>query len=93
MGVMMRYLGVLILWLTLLTQVLSSVDLTLEPGQTGSAVVEAVTNMIQEACQLFTDDRQMLRRIAYVESEDGDQVGSQLGGIWRVSVYSLIKNP
>ena len=78
----------LVLGLTMSKSVYATVDLTLVSGETGSSVVEAVTDKIQEACQvLFSDDRQMLRRIAYVESKDGEQAGQRKvsGGIWRVS--------
>ncbi|KAH3785095.1 uncharacterized protein LOC127840958 isoform X2 [Dreissena polymorpha] len=62
-------------------------DLTRQPNAYGPEVVEAVVNIIRESC-LFADDRRFLRRLAYVESQDGTaprtfQSGNY-GGIWQV---------
>ena len=62
------------------------VDLTIEDGATGSDVVRASVAKI-ESSGLFLSDKRLLRRIAYVESRDGDILPSQsVGGIWRVPV-------
>jgi hypothetical protein len=65
-------------------------DLTTTDRATGSAVVEAVVDLIHQSC-IFDDDRLLLRRIAYVETQDGIAdntfiyAGSDFyGGIWQV---------
>ena len=61
------------------------VDRTLEREATGADVVRAVSNRIQA---VFGDDRQFLRRIAFVESKDGTDSNTYRsgyhGGIWQV---------
>ena len=61
------------------------VDLTREPGASGTDVVRAVVNRIQA---VFGADNQFLRRIAYVESRDGTDLDTYRsgyhGGIWQV---------
>ena len=69
-----------------------SIDLTRVPNANGAEVVEAVVNIIRESC-LFADDKRFLRRLAYVESEDGlapktYRVGYN-GGIWQVHTQSF----
>jgi len=61
------------------------VDLTVRENATGSAVVDAVVDLITQSC-LFDNDRLMLRRIAYVETKDGasNRTFTQGGGIWQV---------
>ena len=39
---------------------------------------------------MFPNDHGFLRRIAYVETKDGQQGGAVLGGIWKVSEDMLI---
>ena len=62
------------------------VDRTLVPGASGAAVVRATVNKIQDV--FGTDDHQFLRRIAFVESEDGNDRDTYRsgyhGGIWQV---------
>ena len=72
----------------LLVGVSLSADLTRVERSSGPEVVEAVVNIIRESC-LFADDKRFLRRLAYVESEDGMlpktyRTGYN-GGIWQVS--------
>lgn len=58
------------------------VDKTLQEGSSGSNVVRAVVNKIQNA---FGTDYQFLRRVAFVETRDGTEPGAYLyGGIWQV---------
>ena len=61
------------------------VDRTLVPGASGAAVVRATVNKIQD---VFGDDHQFLRRIAFVESKDGTDKNTYRpgyhGGIWQV---------
>ena len=63
-------------------------DLTRQPNMFGPEVVEAVVNIIRESC-LFADDKRFLRRLAYVESQDGSAPNTFRkgydGGIWQVS--------
>ena len=56
----------------------------LTPGETGPAVVEATTEMINLKC-IFDDDQFFMRRLASVESNDGLTNNGTGGGIWRVS--------
>ena len=46
-------------------------DLTIQEKAKGPDVVEAVIDIINQPC-VFSDDRQMLRRIAKVETDDGN---------------------
>ncbi len=64
-------------------------DLRFTARATGAEVVNAVVNSIQES-GIFPDDNKLLRRIAYVVSQDGAKEGTfQLRrrryGIWQVS--------
>ena len=59
----------------IITQVLAfcacqSVDLTIVPESSGTAVVFASVSRIQLA-NIFPDDNRLLRRVAYVETRDG----------------------
>ena len=68
--------------------VVGAVDMTVSEDATGSAVVDAVVDKITQSC-VFGNDRLMLRRIAYAETEDGTAAGVNLarGGIWQVGIY------
>lgn len=70
-----------------LTAVSAATDTTRQPNSYGTAVVEAVVNIIRQSC-LFADDRRFLRRLAYVESQDGTGANTfrtgYYGGIWQV---------
>lgn len=59
------------------------VDDTLSTEATGENVVTTAANKIRNS-GIFGDDHQFLRRMAKVESDDGVNIGSQMGGIWRV---------
>ena len=65
-----------------------SVDLTRVAGSTGAAVVRAAVDLIQQS-GVFPDDRSFLRRLAYVESRDGEHPDTfrdgYYGGIWQVN--------
>ena len=63
-----------------------AVDDTLREGADGSAVVRAVIGRIEDT-NIFPNDNQLLRRIAYVESKDGTDNtyrNGYYGGIWQV---------
>ena len=64
-------------------------DSTRVPESSGSAVVQATVALIQNA-NIFPDDRQLLRRIAWVESKDGTDSRTYRqgyhGGIWQVDI-------
>jgi len=67
-------------------------DLTIVEKEKGADVVEAVIDILDQSC-MFDNDRQMLRRIAKVETDDGEASDTfvvddadYFGGIWRVSV-------
>ena len=63
----------------------AAVDLTVTEKATGSAVVNAVVDIISQSC-VFDNDRLMLRRIAYAETRDGtaSYTFTNGGGIWQV---------
>ena len=59
-------------------------------GSTGPEVVKEVIRAIT-SLGMFPDDHRFLRRIAYVETRDGQNSGAALlGGIWKVSEDMLI---
>ena len=64
-------------------------DLTRTPGSSGTPVVLATVGLIRES-GVFQDDRQLLRRIAWVESKDGTDSRTYRqgyhGGIWQVDL-------
>ncbi|XP_067665688.1 uncharacterized protein [Haliotis asinina] len=64
-----------------------TVDLTVLPGSKGKDVVETVVDRIRSNC-IFPEDRLFLRRLAYVESKDGQDPKTYRkdfhGGIWQV---------
>ena len=84
---------VIILSLFCFAVVQSQVDLTLVPNASGSDVVKAVVSKIETA-RLFPTDHRLLRRIAYVESLDGEDTRAfrdgYHGGIWQVNRATLI---
>lgn len=67
-------------------------DLTRTPGSSGTPVVLATVALIRES-GIFPDDRQFLRRLAWVESTDGtdSQTYRQgyYGGIWQVDLIAF----
>ena len=92
----------LLVWLsTLLPYTEAScalVDLTLMEGTNGSAVVDACIAKISTS-GIFSDDQQMLRRIAFVETNYGIDSHTYSnayndGGIWQLSSakYDATKN-
>nr|KAG5700433.1 hypothetical protein BaRGS_010346 [Batillaria attramentaria] len=66
--------------------------MTLTPGTSGAAVVDAVVDKIHSRC-IFNNDRLFLRRLAYVESYDGTDPKTYRqgydGGIWQVDQNML----
>ena len=64
------------------------VDFTLVPGTAGSDIVRAVISKI-DALGIFPTDNRFLRRIAFVESNDGSSNETYRenyhGGIWQVN--------
>lgn len=64
----------------------TAIDRTLEDGATGTDVVIATVNAITGS-QIFPDDNKFLRRMARVESNDGEEATT--GGIWHVSRSSI----
>ena len=83
----LTWLGI-ILSLALTVASSESVDRTKTEKATGSNVVQAVVDKIGQTC-IFPNDRQFIRRMAYVESQDGKDTftfrPSFNGGIWQVS--------
>ena len=65
-----------------------SVDLTLVPEANGTAVVQACISKLTTS-NIFSNDNQMLRRIAFVETRDGNNANTYRdnyhGGIWQLS--------
>ena len=64
-----------------------TIDLTRTPGTSGPEVVEAVLDILRKSC-IFPDDHSFLRRVAYVDSDDGTRGNTYragyYGGIWQV---------
>ena len=73
----------------LLSCSVSALDLTLVPKSKGAPVVQACIAKISKA-GLFSSDQQLLRRIAYVETHDGQDPNTYSGlhidgGIWQLN--------
>lgn len=70
----------------------SDVDVTRQPDVKGTDVVNAVVDLIKAKC-VFPEDRLFLRRLAFVESTDGNDPDTYRqgydGGIWKVSQSML----
>lgn len=68
----------------------NGVDLTLKYGTNGSSVVLACIAKMNKAAMFQSSDQQfLLRRIAYVETRDGEDYFSSsndAGGIWQLSL-------
>lgn len=66
-------------------------DRTLEERAVGVDIVQAVVDIIRENC-IYPNDRVFLRRLAFVQSQDGLDVSTFrpnfYGGIWQVRVKS-----
>ena len=78
--------------LLLVTYCAAQHDDTLTPGASGHEVVESTLTRIESAC-IFPDDKLLLRRMAYVESSDGNYLGTYRagyhGGIWQVCILRV----
>ena len=75
-----------IILIVVLTLPVNSVDLTVEVSATGTDVVLATVSRLESA-QIFASDNRLLRRIAFVETDDGlqpEETSIDRGGIWRV---------
>ena len=63
-------------------------DLTIQAGANGTSVVAACVSRIQQS-EIFSSDNELLRRIAYVETNDGNDADTYRdgydGGIWAVN--------
>ena len=76
-------------WLVVLMCLLKArgEDLTVKPRQTGTKVVEATVDIITANC-IFSEDKLLLRRMAYTHSMDGKDLSTfredYHGGIWQV---------
>lgn len=77
-----------------------AVDMTIEEKAHGTEVVLATVALVQESC-IFDDDALMLRRIAHVETTDGEDPhtferngNDYYGGIWQIEevTFDEIKN-
>ena len=64
--------------------------MTRQPETRGQDVLHATINQIKES-SIFPDDKGMLRRIAYIESNDGNNPETYRedfhGGIWQVILF------
>jgi len=80
-------MGPLLVLALLTVAVTAEDDMIYTPEMVGSAVVEATVNSLESAC-IFPPNQLYLRRLAFVESVDGDDPLTFLpgyhGGIWRV---------
>ena len=83
------YIVVVVSWLPFI-QATCAVDLTLQAETGGSAIVDACISKISTSGVFTTNDQQMLRHIAYVETHYGTDNhtysnASNDGGIWQLS--------
>ena len=94
-------MGIIAIFLTVSVCVnlsVGQVDLTVVAESRGEFVVEAVVSRIRQS-GIFSDDRLLLRRIAYVETNDGNDPKTYRsgyhGGIWQVNEtrFQETKNP
>jgi len=84
------HIMIVLLVVALFGGVYGAVDLTVTDKATGSAVVNAVVDIITQSC-VFDNDRLMLRRIAYAETKDGTASFTFIGGgIWQVCQQELL---
>ena len=90
----MQTVAVLLCCAALLGVAHSQVDLTLVPEANGTTVVQACLAKITNA-NIFSADNQMLRRIAYVETRDGNDADTYTptnnGGIWQLSESKFLQ--
>ena len=70
-----------------------AVDQTVEEKAVGADVVQAAVDLVQGSC-IFSDDKLLLRRLAYVATTDGEDAHTfqrngedYYGGIWQVSKF------
>ena len=76
--------------LLILANAVLAVDRTIEKDAVGADVVLATIAKIEAVQNLFESDKRLLRRIAYVETADGERApssnsaGEDFGGIWNV---------
>ena len=77
----------------LLCCTVAQVDKSEEHGAIGTDVVIATVNRIRIS-GIFPDDFQFLRRMAYVETRDGETAMAGNGGIWNVNsgVFRRVKS-
>lgn len=62
-------------------------DGTTLPGAYGQAVTHAAIRAVQDSC-IFSNDRQLMRRVAWVTASFGDNPATfinNVGGLWRLS--------
>ena len=76
-----------ILFLVVSVAAVLAVDRTVEVNAVGTDVVIATISKIEDA-EIFPSDKRLLRRIAYVETADGESPPSSGndGGIWNVAL-------
>ena len=90
----MQTVAVLLCCAALLGVAHTQVDLTLVPEAKGTTVVQACLAKITNA-KIFSADNQMLRRIAYVETRDGNDADTYTptnnGGIWQLSESKFLQ--
>lgn len=87
MGTVGHFFAVLLLAAATGQIATQGVDLTLQEGASGTTVVAAVLARIRQA-EIFSNDNEIVRRIAYVETRDGTDTDTYRagyhGGIWAV---------
>ncbi|XP_021949111.1 uncharacterized protein LOC110846614 [Folsomia candida] len=95
---MIQIQGQLIIFIGVLALVYSqSIDETLTPRSKGADVSEAVVRKIQRS-GIFPHDQNLLRRLSYVESRDGEDDKTYrpdyFGGIWQLDevLFNQTKN-
>ncbi|XP_055347485.1 uncharacterized protein LOC129594724 [Paramacrobiotus metropolitanus] len=80
-------MATLLFWIAVFgaSEILAQTDFSLQAGATGKDVVDVAINRIDRS-NIFQNDKNILRRIACVETQYGaNQANGNLGGIWQVS--------
>ncbi|KAI1286275.1 hypothetical protein HDE_11133 [Halotydeus destructor] len=96
----LKYISVMYLLVILVVSTsplwaLAAVDHTVEPRTSGRNVVEATVDKISTS-RIFKDDKQLLRRLAFVHTTDGNEDKTYrpgyFGGIWQVDEDQFLKD-
>lgn len=76
--------GKIVLMIILLVASTYAYDATRTKGANGQDVVDASVTEVQDTC-IFSNDRQFMRRLAYVETKFGTIPYAKSDGIWQLN--------